>query len=377
MIIVDAHEDLAWSMLTFGRDLTLPAAETRRREAGTPNPAQGGDTLLGWADYQQGQVAVVFATLFATPTRHSPDSWDILKYKDAEEARSLYRAQADLYHKLVDEYPDKFHLVLNRPDLEKVLEAWQSPSGGKYPDQDGRPEDMEAGGSPVGLVILMEGAEGVRNLDELVEWWQLGVRLIGLAWAGNDYCGGTREPGPLTREGYALLEAMADLGFGLDLSHMDEKAALQALDSYPTTILATHANALALLKGSDNNRHLSDRVIRGLLEREGVIGVVPYNPFLVVGWKTGDKRESVSLHHLVAQIDYICQMSGDARHVGLGSDFDGGFGLQSTPAEIDTIADLQKLVPLLQERGYSEADIAGILGENWITVLRRSLPEVG
>jgi len=60
--------------------------------------------------------------------------------------------------------------------------------------------------------------------------------------------------------------------------------------------------------------------------------------------------------------------------VGIGSDFDGGFGLQSTPKEIDTIADLQKLVPLLLSRGYSEEDSAAVLGGNWVKMLHRSLP---
>jgi membrane dipeptidase len=156
---------------------------------------------------------------------------------------------------------------------------------------------------------------------------------------------------------------------------MDEQPALQALDAYPGTVCATHANAIALLKGVETNRHLTDRLIQGIVERDGVVGVVPCNRFLVPGWRRKDGREGVSLRHVVAHIDYICQMAGDAQHAGLGSDFDGGFGLQSTPAEIDTIADLQKLAPLLAEEGYIESDIAAILGMNWIARLRRILPE--
>jgi membrane dipeptidase len=106
-----------------------------------------------------------------------------------------------------------------------------------------------------------------------------------------------------------------------------------------------------------------------------MIGVVPYNPFLKDGWLVGkSNRDEVSLTHLVDHIDHICQLAGDARHVGIGSDFDGGFGLQSTPKEIDSIADLQKLVPLLLSRGYSEMDAAAILGMNWVNMLHRSLP---
>jgi membrane dipeptidase len=125
----------------------------------------------------------------------------------------------------------------------------------------------------------------------------------------------------------------------------------------------------------DSNRFLSDRVIQGLLEREAVIGVVPYNRFLLPGWRKNDGRQVVSLDRLVSQIDHICQMAGDAQHVGIGSDFDGGFGLQSVPAEINTVADLKKLVPLLAQKGYTEDDIAAVLGRNWLTVLKENLPK--
>ena len=179
----------------------------------------------------------------------------------------------------------------------------------------------------------------------------------------------------MTVEGFALLEAMDGYGLALDLSHMDEQAVLQALDFYPGTILATHANAAALLKGAETNRHLRDHVIAGIVERGGVIGVIPYNAFLLVGWQTSDGRDSVNLERVAAQIDHICQIAGDADHVGLGSDFDGGFGWQSVPGEIDTVADLQKLVPLLGDWGYTPDQIARIMGENWQRILNSFLPE--
>ena len=204
--------------------------------------------------------------------------------------------------------------------------------------------------------------------------------LLAGTWTAEEIGGAARAPGvasfvTLTAEGEALLEAMPSFGFGLDLSHMDEQAALQALDRYEGQVLASHANCLALLKGSDSNRHLSDRVIAGLVERGGVIGVVPYNSFLKTGWKKGDNRAEVTLADLVAHIDHICQIAGDAKHAGFGSDFEGGFGRDETPAGLDTIADLHAVVPLLEELGYSREDIAGILGGNWRTLLDRILPD--
>jgi membrane dipeptidase len=151
---------------------------------------------------------------------------------------------------------------------------------------------------------------------------------------------------------------------------------LQALDSYPGAIIASHANALALLKETNSNRHLTDRVIQGLLERDGVIGVVTADSFLRPGWNEAGGRASVTLEYFVAQMDYICQMAGNAFHVGIGSDFDGGFGLQSVPMEIDTISDVRKIIPILSQKGYTKADIDAILGNNWLVHLQNTLPEV-
>ena len=369
MLIVDAHQDLAWNMLSFGRDYTRSVAETRRIEAGGLPPKVNGDALLGWPEYQKGCVALVFASLFATPARLCVGPWEhALCYADSIQARRLYRSQLDAYKRLVNDHPEMFELVTSRSDLERVIAGWQ------YCGEDSGPEDAaEHTTSPVGLVVSMEGADCIRDPGELEEWWHHGVRLIGPAWSGNQYCGGTREPGPLSAKGFALLEHMGNLGFGLDLTHMDEQATLQALDIYPGALLASHSNAQALLKDYSGNRHLSDRVIDGILERDGMIGIVPFNQFLKPGWLIGDRREEVHLDQVVAQIDYICQKAGDARHVGLGTDFDGGFGWQSAPMEIESIADLLKLAPLLMEKGYSTDEIVSVLGENWIRLLKRIL----
>jgi len=360
-LLVDSHEDLSWNIVSFGRDYTLPAAETRRREQGTFIPQANGDTLLGWPDYQQGKVAVVFSTLFAAPIRLGQGEWDQQCYANPEEAHILYSRQLDAYDRLVDKHPAMFRKVQKLADLQSVLEHWQ------------RRDTQE---HPVGLVVLMEGAEGVREPAELEAWYQRGVRIIGPAWAGTRFCGGTGDPGPLTKEGYRLLEGMAEYHFTLDLSHMDENAALQALDTYPGPVIASHSNALALLKEATSNRHLTDRVIEGLLERGGTIGIVPCNSFLKPGWKETGGRAGVKLDAIVAQIDYICQMAGNARHTGIGSDFDGGFGLQSVPGDIDTIADMRKIIPLLLQKGYTEADISAILSGNWLAHLQNTLPEV-
>lgn len=362
MLIIDAHQDLAWNILTYGRDYMRSVKETRRLEAGTDIPARNGDSLIGWPEYQRGRVAVVFSTLYATPARKK-EAGDTVVYKDSDSAHRLYRDQIDVYRRLADSHPDKFRLISSTSELDSVIEHWSKP-------------ELDPGGHPVGLIYLMEGADGIRSPHELSEWWDLGLRMIGLAWAGTRYCGGTGEPGPLTDEGRQLISAMADYNFILDLSHMDEAAAYESLDRYEGPVMATHANCAALMRGSETNRHLPDDVIRGLIEREGVIGVIPLNTFLKAGWlrKNGSRREEVPLDALIAHIDHICQLAGDSEHAAIGSDFDGGFGLQSIPPELDSIADLPLIAKKLMERGYTETDAANVLGGNWLRFLRRNLP---
>ncbi len=415
MIIIDAHEDIAWNMMAYGRDYTRSAHHTRRLEAGTPTPSRNDDALLGITDYRRGRVALVIGSLFVSPARFAEGDWDKLVYHDVQHAHRLYLQQIDLYERLCGEHPDLFYQVRLRSDLDEVLQAWDRatdlppvpvipPQDLQQPEPVGEPVDQHpstrhegeeddhltralaaapralatapTAGPPVGIVIGMEGAEAIREPAEIEMWYERGVRSIGLAWTATRYSGGSREPGPLTSLGYELLERMAPLNLALDISHMDKPAVLQALDVYPGPILASHSNAQALLRGAESNRHLSDQVLHALVERDAVIGVVGYNGFLKAGWKKGSgRREDVGLDRFVAQIDYICQVAGDARHVAIGTDFDGGFGWQSVPHDIDTIADLQKLVPLLAEKGYTQDDIAAVLSGNWIGLLRRVLPD--
>jgi membrane dipeptidase len=360
-LIIDAHEDIAWNLLTFGRDPARSVVETRARESagGAQNPQ--GEALLGYPDHVRGGVAVVFATLNVIPIRQKLYEWETLSYATPAEANRLTLAQADAYHRLVEDHADKFQLVTDQAVLHEVLETW-----------DGDPPAAPR----VGLVMMIEGADGVQEPEELHEWYAAGVRIVGPAWSGTRYSGGTREPGPLTPDGHRLLQVMDSLGMMLDLSHMAEQAYYEALDRFSGTIIASHSNARALLDGSPiPDRHLSDAMIHRLVERDGVMGVVPYSRFLKGGWLPEHGRELVTLEHVVRQIDHICQLAGDAQHTGLGSDFDGGFGLNQIPSGLDSIADLRFIGESLARSGYQPADVDAILSGNWLRMLRQGLPE--
>lgn len=360
MIVVDGHADLAYNILTFGRDYTRAASETRRLEQGGDAPRHNGETLLGWPDWVRGRVAVVFATLFASPERKRRGPWDTQSYTDAAQAHQICSRQLDLYHRLTEQRPDRFRLLTSRNGLAAHLTEW-------------RRADSEP---PLGLVVLMEGADGVRAPDEVEQWHRRGVRILGPAWSGTRYAGGTGEPGPLTAQGRALLESMADLDMILDLSHLAEEAAREALASYRGVVIASHSNPRRLMTtGQNPDRHLSDEVLRGLADRGGVVGIVPYNRFLQAGWRPGDGRRSVPLRRVADHIDYVSQLVGKVANLGLGTDFDGGFGLGEVPDGLDTVADLRLIGEVLQDRGYRPEEVEAVLGGNWLDLLSRSLPE--
>lgn len=348
-IIVDAHLDLAHNAVALGRDLCLPLEELRARERVTPPPGKRpGVSMVTLPELRRGKVAVVGGSIFVEPARASLLGAGVT-YRDAEEAHVQARAQLDTYHRWADE--GALRLLLNSADLEATLASWNTPQ------------------PVVGLFLVMEGAAPIRQPAEL-EWWvEQGLRGVGLSWAvGTAYAGGNANPGALTDAGRSLLREMASYNLLLDISHLWEAAAYEALDRYPGPIAATHANPRALVDGP---RQLPDPLIRQLAERDGVIGIVPFNRMLLAGWSESDPR--LPLSRVLEAVDHVCQVTGSPRHVGLGTDFDGGMGVEASPMGLDSIADLGKLEGLLRERGYAPDDIVAVLRDNWLRLMRATL----
>ncbi len=360
MLIIDGHEDIAYNMVVFGRDYTRSAQETRNAETDNARArAAMGECMLGLPEWLGGKIGIIFATLFAMPARRKMSGVDegAPAYTTPQEAYRQAMEQLDVYWRLADENP-RFALVREQKALDAVLATWQA----------GAPKDQRQ----IGLVVLMEGADPIVKPQDMEGWYERGVRIIGLAWlAGTRYAGGDSSGGPLTPEGVRLLRTMMNFNLILDVSHLSDQSCLQAIDRYDGPVIASHSNPRKLAPG---HRQLSDDMIRAILSRDGVVGIVPVNSMLRAGWRRGDRKDAVSVADVVAAMDYVCQMAGDAQHVALGTDFDGGFGTESTPAEIDTIADLPKIAAELKARGYVQADVEAIMSGNWLRVLRRALP---
>jgi membrane dipeptidase len=158
----------------------------------------------------------------------------------------------------------------------------------------------------------------------------------------------------------------------LDLTHSSDTSFFQALDHFQGPVLASHNNCRALVPG---DRQYSDEQIKLLIQRNAVIGTALDAWMLKPNYQHGQTpRGTVTLANVVDNIDHICQLAGNTNHVGIGSDLDGGFGDEQTPAEIDSIADIQKLEPVLRSRGYAQQDIEKIFHGNWLRFFRQHLP---
>ncbi|MHB8132951.1 MAG: dipeptidase [Anaerolineaceae bacterium] len=358
-IMIDGHEDLAYNHLTFGRNYLNSALQTRESEKATIIPERGGGCMLGFPEWQKAKVAFIFSTIFAMPKQFQGGDWEKVTYKTANESKIVYQLQFDYYERLADENQDKFQIIQNLKQFINLWDAWNSDVLMEH---------------PIGMILLMEGAEGLSDAREISEWYEKGLRIAGPVWAGTKFCGGSHQPGRFTRDGKLLLEIMADHQMGLDLSHMTEESALEALDLYPGVVLASHNTSRSLMNSKHGERLLTDLTIRRLIERDGVIGVMPYNYFLVPDWTKTSQRDKVTLNNLVDHIDHICQLAGNVDHVAIGTDFDGTIGFPEVPLELNSIADMPLLSSVLKLRGYQEQEIEKIFGFNWKRLIERILP---
>lgn len=341
MFIVDAHEDIAYIALHEKQDVRCSVYELRPdNDAQERGSSLGGKAMVGLPEHRRGGIGLIFASIFAPPA-------------SLEAVIADGQTQLRYYLELAASEP-KVHLIYTCRDLDVLMRDWHDAA---MPDA-----------RPVGLVLLMEGADPIREPSELIEWYSRGLRIVGPSWERSRYAGGTGSPGPLTGLGRALLNKMEQLGIILDVSHLAEESFWQALELFHGTVIASHSNCRAYVP---TDRHLTDDMIRIIAERDGVIGTVLLNIFLDPNWNPKTDAP-LPIDVVVRHIDRVCQLSGNATHCAIGSDFGVGF---ATPAGFDSVADIAKLIDVLSNKGYSAADIENIMGGNWLRVLRRAWSE--
>ena len=368
-LLFDTHLDLAWNALSWGRDVTRSLDEINARERGMTDHDARGRATTSLPQMRRGGVAVCLATVVA---RVKPDARPAEGHSraslDYDRPAMAYAAgQGQLaYYRLLDEQGE-VKILRRGADLRAHWQQWTAASA------DGEAGEP-LGALPVGIILAMEGADPIVSPGQAESWFADGMRSVSLAHYGpSRYAMGTGQPGSLTPEGVGLLAEFERLGMILDVTHLSEPGFSQALDAFGGPVMASHNNCRALVPG---DRQFADDQIRRLIDRDAVIGVALDAWMLYPGWKMGEtSRQVVGLDALAGHVDHVCQIAGDCRHVGIGSDLDGGFGTEQAPRDLDSIADLQKLAGILSARGYADEDVDAIFHGNWLRFFDRHLPQ--
>jgi membrane dipeptidase len=332
MLIVDAHLDLSYNAL-HGQDVLKPARE--RLPTGPEIPTVGLPDLLA------GGVRLVCATVFAEPSIKGGPG-----YHNADEA--FARGQEHLAWYLRQTDAGKFRFVKWRQDLES----------------------FPAEGNAQHAILLMEGADPLRAPADLSQWFEAGLRIVGLAWKQTRFAGGTGDPGPLTAEGVEMVKALEAHRIIHDTSHLAEESFWQLMHMTRGPVMASHSNCRSIVP---TDRQLSDEMIKAIVARDGVIGINFFDRFMLPPDQYGTRR--ATLEDVVVHMKQICELAGDAKHVAIGTDMDGGLGRNEIPVEIETSADLPRLGEALSSGGFGDGDVAGIMGGNWMEFFARSLPD--
>lgn len=352
MLLFDVHLDLSLNALEWDRDLRMPVQQIREDEAGMTDMKGRARGTVAFPEMRKANMGLCVATQIAgTMKPRGPCA----TWNSPEQAWAQTQGQLAWYRSMED--VGALRQIRNREQLESHLKDWETD-----PDN-----------TPIGYVLSLEGADSLRRLDFLERSWEDGLRALGPAHYGaGRYALGHDQSGPLSDKGKDLIREMDRLEMILDATHLSDQAFWDALEIFEGPVWASHSSCRALV---DDVRQFTDDQIKALIERGAVIGA-PFDAWMMVpGWikgKTKPEDVGVKIEHAVDHMDHICQLAGNAKHCGIGSDLDGGFGTEQTPMDLDTIADLQTMPGLLRKRGYSEEDIEGIMHGNFLRFLREA-----
>jgi membrane dipeptidase len=354
MFTIDAHLDLSMNALEWNRDITRPLEEINAREQGLTDKPDRGNGTVSLPELRKGNVGLVVATQIARYV--APDN-PLPGWHSPQQAWAHTQGQLAWYQAMEEQ--GELKQIRNWQELETHLDYWNQ----------GEDKSQKA----IGFILSLEGADSLVNLDYLEKAYGYGLRALGPGHYGpGRYAFGTDASAPLSQQGKDLLRKMDELGIILDATHLCDLAFWDALDLFQGPVWASHNNCRALV---DHNRQFSDDMIKALIARGAVIGGVFDAWMLSPGWirgKSTPKERNVTLATLLDHMDHICQLAGNADHIGIGSDLDGAFGKEQCPADLDSIADLQKIPTLLQQRGYSPVDIGKVMHGNWLRFLKKA-----
>lgn len=368
--------------------------------------------------------ALVIDTHADTPQRMLDDNYDLTEplnggYLNFESAKAG-NLGAEFFSIWVE--PKLYAGHYARRTLELIDTVHQAAA--KHPDQmmmAYSPEDIERAHREHKLAALMgiEGGHSIENsLGLLRDYYRLGVRYMTLTWSNSndwaDSSGDVDDPkvkhtdDGLTDFGKDVVYEMNRLGMMVDISHVSDKTFYRTVITSRAPVFASHSSARAL---TNSPRNMTDDMLRAVARsggpnsKGGVVQVNFYSGFISDDWRNAwnaqaaerqaaekkqidewkaqsktityemtdamDKEWAAKIPRpplslLIDHIDHVAKVAG-IDHVGLGSDFDG---IPSSPAGIDSAADLPKITEALMGRGYSAEDCRKILGENFMRFFR-------
>jgi membrane dipeptidase len=348
-IVVDTHNDITSMMIDDGYDI------------GTSSVGKYHTDL---ARMKEGGLTAEFFSVYVDR-----------KYATAGGSARRALDQIDLVYRAAERYPDKLMMATTVSDIRRAKKQ------GK-----------------VAALMGIEGGHAIENsLMALRDFYRLGVRYMTLThnntndWA--DACCDKPTNNGLSDYGREVVREMNRLGMLVDISHVSDKTMSDVLDISTAPVIASHSSARAL---SDHPRNIPDDLLRRIAKNGGVVMVNFYPVFidqkalnankernerlkpqmdaLRERFKDDPKRLDAEqqkvldanplpptpLSVLIDHIDHIAKTAG-IDHVGIGSDFDG---VPSLPVGIEDISKLPVITYELLRRGYKEADIRKILGEN-------------
>lgn len=344
MFLFDAHLDLALNGVDWNRDLRQGVNDIRAQEQSLGMTEKGRCTnTLSFPELRSAEVGVCLTTLLARQEKEINHSFG---WTTPEACYAMAHAHLAYYRAM--ERAGWMKMLRTKADLQSHVQAFRN-----------APET-----TPLGFILTMEGADPVLKPETIDEFYEHGLRAIGLTHYGtNRYGGGTRSEVGLSLDAIPLLKRIAELGMTVDVTHLSDVAFWQVLEHFPGRIHASHQNSRRI---SNWQRQFSDQQYKAVIDRNGVIGMAFDSIMLQEGYVRGQSKNEITIERAVDNIDIVCQLAGNSRHVGIGTDLDGGYGNEQTPMDLNRYSDLRCLPDLLSNRGYSDVDIEAIMHGNWI-----------
>ncbi|MCL2810980.1 MAG: dipeptidase [Clostridia bacterium] len=238
--------------------------------------------------------------------------------------------------------------------VQAQLKAWQG-----LPIQSVDSPFDARDGQVAGMLSIEGGEVFGSDLHSVAEFRKLGVRIVALTWQRENriaFPNQDGEGGRIKPFGWQVLARMEQLGMAADVSHLSRRGFWDLIDRYSQPPMASHSCCHALCP---HPRNLTDEQLRALIARGGWVGINFFALFL-----TGGNKATIG--DVVRHIDHIAQLGG-AANVGFGSDFDG---MPHPPKGAEHPGCFPAILDALRARGYDEATVRGIAGENFLRYFR-------